>query len=323
MTLSTTALVNLNQAKSFLKVDTAASLHIAAEYVGTGTGTEDDFTLDHTPVEGTLKLYVNNTLKVETTDFTLTVAAIKFGAGDIPTNGQIVTASYDYAASSNTFESYDDDILERLIEAATKKAQDYTGRQFINATLTEYHQGDGTDILRLYRRPINSVTTVAYKQEDAFTGDGSTLVFALSETPKASSYTVYINGTLKTETTDYAISGTTLTFVVAPADDADIVIHYEVSLSHDDFIERINVGRLKGSWNNSYIYEIVYSAGYGSDRDTVQPLLPDAVTAVLMIIANLYNNRLGLSQESVSGIGSVTYDEIPELAKKLLWPLKV
>lgn len=327
MTLSNTALVTVNQAKAFIKIDAAASLHIDAEYVGAGTGSEDDFTLDHAPNEGTLKLYVDNVLQVETTNFTLTGAAVKFVTGSIPGNGKIVTASYDYAASSNTFESYDDDILVQLIEAATKKAEDFTERKFVNATITEKHIGDGLKTLCLYRRPVNSVTSVSYEVTERFTGDGSEQDFTLAGTPEGSTLNVYVDGVLKASPADYSLSGQVVTFVTAPADEAKIITRYNVALDLvTDYTESLAIGRLLGLWLKNYTYQVIYSAGYGADRDTVQPLIPDAVTAVLIAVANWYNNRLGLRSESAAGIGSVDYGdpgELPAASKKLLQSLRV
>jgi hypothetical protein len=325
MTLANTALVTLNQAKAFLKIDPAVSLHIDAEYVGVGDNNATVFTLDHAPLTGTYKVWTNTAgtpaLKVETTDYSISSTTLTFVVK--PAAGVIITASYDYAAATDTFESYDDDILERLIEAATKKAEDYCGRRFINVAETEQHTGDGTKILRLYRRPINSITSVVYKKVDAFTGDGSTLVYTLSES--GTLHAVYVAGTLKTVTTHYAVSGTTLTFTGgnAPADDAEVVVRYSVTVTHIDYEEFLSIGRLKGTWYKDYIYEVVYSAGYGADRATVQPLIPDAVMGVLVILANLYNNRVGVESEFYPGNGSTSYTPIPELAKQHLHSLKV
>ncbi len=96
MTLSNTALVTLAQTKNFIRMDAASSLHIDAEYVGEGDGAETHFTLDHTPIEGSLKLYLNNVLLTETTHYTISGAALTFVV--YPPNGQAITASYDYAA---------------------------------------------------------------------------------------------------------------------------------------------------------------------------------------------------------------------------------
>ena len=141
MTLATTALITLPQAKNHLKLDAAASLHIDAEYVGVGDGSDTTFDLDHTPVTGSLKLYLNNVLLTETTHFSIVAAAITFVV--YPPTGQAITASYDYAASDDTFESYDDELLETLINAATKKCEDYCRRAFIQRAITEYRVGDG------------------------------------------------------------------------------------------------------------------------------------------------------------------------------------
>lgn len=57
---------------------------------------------------------------------------------------------------------------------------------------------------------------------ESFSGDGTTAAFTLSHSP-ATIFTVTINGTA---TTAYTVSGTTLTFDTAPADDAVIYVSY-------------------------------------------------------------------------------------------------
>ena len=61
---------------------------------------------------------------------------------------------------------------------------------------------------------------------DAYTGTGSQTAFlALSYIPAAtSSIAVFVDGVYKTPTTDYTVSGDTLTFVSAPALNAKIVV---------------------------------------------------------------------------------------------------
>lgn len=158
MSLSSTALVDLIQAKNYLRVNAAASLHISAEFVGVGVDTTVEFTLDHIPIEGSLKLYVNNVLQVENTNFAISGLTITFVVA--PTVGHGITANYDYAAGDDTFESYDDDMLETLIEAATKKAEDCTGRYFVQREVVETRYGNGVQMMKLYRQPITEITTV-------------------------------------------------------------------------------------------------------------------------------------------------------------------
>jgi len=163
MALSATALIDLTQAKNYLRVDTASSLHVDAEYVGVGTeGGEDEFPLigNKVPISGSLKLYVENVLQDEDTNFSIASYTITFKAGSVPGDGDIITASYDYTATVDTFESYDDLLIEDLIEAATKKAEDYVGRAFVQREITETHIGDNKQVLRLYKRPVVDVDTI-------------------------------------------------------------------------------------------------------------------------------------------------------------------
>jgi len=265
MALNDIALVTLLQAKNHLRIDAAASLRVDAEFVGVGTGAEDEFSLDNTPVEGSLILKVNDVLQVEDTDFTISADAITFTTA--PTLNHGITASYDYAADADTFESYDDELLENLINAATKKAEDYTGRAFIERTVTETHIGNGTTILKLYKMPIVAAEAIAI-----------------------------------------TVDGVELT----------------------TWSERLSIGRLYhlAVWDEYAEIVVTYTAGYAATRAATQALVPDAVAAVLMMVAYLYENRTDLVHgESVAGLGSVTY-ELPLYTEKsganlLLAPLRV
>jgi hypothetical protein len=67
--------------------------------------------------------------------------------------------------------------------------------------------------------------TLSYSKA-TFTGDNSTVNFTISSGRAVDDVLVYVNGFLLTPTTDYTISGTTLTFVTAPATSAEIVVRY-------------------------------------------------------------------------------------------------
>lgn len=294
-------------------------VHLHQELVGTGGSGVTEFTLDETPIEGSLKLYVDEDLQVDPTDYEISGVTITFVTA--PHNKDIITAIYNHlvGSSETTFESYDDELLEGLIEAATKKAEDYTGRAFIQRTITEQHPGDGVAILKLYKQPIANVTSVRrYHYERAGTGDGETKAFTLDNTPITGTVVVYKNGVLQTVTTDYIISEVTITFLVAPGDEARITANYSTEIG--DFIERTNIGRLyrESLWTQDYIYNIAYTAGYAATRAATQALVPNAVSAVLLILANLFENRVDrLKNENIAGVGSVTYD-IPSRAEELL-----
>ncbi len=320
MALSDTALVTLPEAKNYMRKDAAAALHIDAEYVGVGDGAETHFSLDHTPVTGSLKLYLNNSLLSETTHFTISGANITFVV--YPPAGQAITASYDYAASDDTFEAWDDTLIEHLIHAATKKCEDYCGKAFIQRAITDSINGNGTNTLRLPKAPVVSVTSVSYKKVVTATGDGSTQAFNLGYIPRAGTLTVYVDGVDKTSPADYLLSGQTVSFTTAPALDAEIVFRFEVKLTlGTSYTEKLHLGRLSGSWLQDYEYVVIYTAGYGATRAAAQAAVPEAVLAVLAAVAWWYENRLGLKSESVTGIGSADYGdpgELPPLSLKYL-----
>jgi len=322
MSLSATALVTLIEAKEYLRMDAAEDLQIFAEYVGEGDGLDTTFSLDNTPIDGSLRLYVNNVLQTETTHYSISGANITFVTA--PTNLHPITASYDKGASSDTFEEYVDEELEALIEAATKIAEDRSDRAFIQRSVTESHLGDGGEYLSLYKEPVESITSVVREvSEIVGTGDGSTVDFDLDETPTSLSVKVYVDGSLQTLTTDYTISGATITFVSAPSDGAVITATYtHTILWISEYTAQLSKGRLYGTWAKNTIYEVVYTAGEASTRAATQALVPDAVLAVLLIIADLYDNR-GDTVDSIniSGVGSTSY-KLPSRADKILNSLR-
>ena len=68
-------------------------------------------------------------------------------------------------------------------------------------------------------------TTLSYSSGTA-TGDNSTTAFTISSGRSVQDVLVFVNGFMLTPTTDYTISGTTLTFTTAPATSAEICYRY-------------------------------------------------------------------------------------------------
>jgi len=68
-------------------------------------------------------------------------------------------------------------------------------------------------------------TTLTYGQATA-TGDGSTTTLTINSGRSVSDVLLDVNGIAMTPTTDYTISGTTLTFITAPAASAEITVRY-------------------------------------------------------------------------------------------------
>ena len=67
--------------------------------------------------------------------------------------------------------------------------------------------------------------TLSYTK-GTFTGDNITTDFTIDSGRAVDDILVYVNGFLLTPTDDYTISGTTLSFVTAPATSAEIVVRY-------------------------------------------------------------------------------------------------
>ena len=63
-------------------------------------------------------------------------------------------------------------------------------------------------------------------KKDSFTGDGSTTTLTINSGRSVRDVVVDVNGVIMTPTTDYTISGTTLTFATAPAASAELTVRY-------------------------------------------------------------------------------------------------
>src|SRR6056300_1869895 len=72
---------------------------------------------------------------------------------------------------------------------------------------------------------VNVVEEYISGKDQTFSGDGSDTTFTLSDTGReADQIAVFIDRNRQTATTDYTVSGTTLTFVRAPHNNAEIFV---------------------------------------------------------------------------------------------------
>ena len=80
-----------------------------------------------------------------------------------------------------------------------------------------------TEIKKVQKSYLNPTLTYA---SGTATGDGSTVAFSINSGRTVEDVVITVNGFHLTPTTDYTISGTTLTFVTAPGSSAEITFRY-------------------------------------------------------------------------------------------------
>ena len=143
-------------------------------------------------------------------------------AYNLSSNGTAITFTAAPGASDTVFIIF----LGVALEVATFGTGSITG-------LTELaEQAADDDLLLVYDTSTTSLkkiqksniaTTLTYNTRTA-TGDGSTTGFTVTSGATVDDVIVTENGVLQAPTTDYTISGTTLTFGTAPASGVAIVI---------------------------------------------------------------------------------------------------
>ena len=143
-------------------------------------------------------------------------------AYNLTSNGTAITFTAAPGASDTVFIIF----LGVALEVATIGTGVITGR----TELAEVAADD--DLLLIYDTSTTSLkkiqksniaTTLTYNTRTA-TGDGSTTGFTVTSGATVDDVLVTENGVLQAPTTDYTISGTTLTFGTAPASGVAIVI---------------------------------------------------------------------------------------------------
>ena len=143
-------------------------------------------------------------------------------AYNLATNGTQITFTAAPASGDTVFVIF----LGVALEVAT------VGSGVITSRTELAEQAADDDLLLIYDTSTTSLkkiqksniaTTLSYNTRTA-TGDGSTVAFTVTSGATVDDVLVTENGVLQEPTTDYTISGTTLTFGTAPASGVNIVI---------------------------------------------------------------------------------------------------
>jgi hypothetical protein len=143
-------------------------------------------------------------------------------AYNLATNGTQITFTAAPGASDTVFIIF----LGVALEVATVGTGAITGRtelaeQAADDDLFLVYDTSTTSLKKIQKS--NIATTLSYNTRTA-TGDGSTTGFTVTSGATVDDVLVTENGVLQAPTTDYTITGTTLTFGTAPASGVNIVI---------------------------------------------------------------------------------------------------
>ena len=145
------------------------------------------------------------------------------GTGAI--TGQTATTA---SAAADLFLTYDAsaDALRKITNTNLTKTLDISGQ----TELAE--QAADNDVLLLFDTTASAIKKIQVsnvspsKSSGTATGDGSTTGFTINSGRAVADVLTIVNGVVLVPTTDYTISGTTLTFATAPAASAEIQFRY-------------------------------------------------------------------------------------------------
>tara|TARA_B100000035_G_C20763532_1_gene449372 strand:- start:24 stop:665 length:642 start_codon:yes stop_codon:yes gene_type:complete len=187
---------------------------IAAKDTFTGDGSTTTFDITNAAASANdLMVFVDNVRQEPGAGKSYTLAA--------DGSGLLKRVTFD-AAPDASAEIYV--INPHLAPEAVASAQNLEGRAFTNQTELNAVAADD-DVLLIYDTSASTVkkiqksniaTTLSYVTRN-YTGDNSDTTFTVTSGTAVDNVLVFENGVLQKPTTDYTISGTTLTFTTAPA----------------------------------------------------------------------------------------------------------
>ena len=134
---------------------------------------------------------------------------------------------------------------------------------------------------------------------DTFDGDGSDTTFTLSNSASTNTVFVSLNGVVQVPTTDFSVSGTTLTFTTAPASGDKISVQTFTSITHLDKIQDADADTK---------IEVERTADDDTVRITVAGTDRITVTSTATTISGLAYNV-----QNISGPGAISLTETATL----------
>jgi len=205
---------------------------------------------------GTIAVSGQSSLIANQTNTTLTFVAgnnvtltTNTGSGSITISATGGSGGSTGNAAGNAFISGRDNFVGDGTETSFTLSQDGSANSVLVLVegLVQFHSEDYTVVgtaLTFATAPANNEAIevlhisgastyhfMQYGAIDTFTGNGSVTDYTLSVAANTSTATVYLDGLLQAPTTDFTISGTTLSFTTAPLDGEIVLVYHTESIS--------------------------------------------------------------------------------------------
>src|SRR5215471_1680589 len=184
---------------------------------GTLNGTNTTFTLSATPATNSLLLFMDGVEQEPGTDYTLSGATITYTVAPLSTDWHL--AYYDTA--SGTGGGAVSSVFGRT-GAVVAVTGDYTAAEVTNAVDSTGSYANPSFITSLAWSKITGAPSYTTETPSG-TMNGTNTSFTLTNTPISGSLTLFLNGVEQVPTTDFTISGTTITYAVPPRS-ADLMV---------------------------------------------------------------------------------------------------
>ena len=169
-----------------------------------GSGTTA-FTLSRVPINpsSTVIAFVNGVFQKYTTNFAISGSTITFTSA--PATSAVIVVVHLSTTNEVNLGTVSDDAIS-----------------------TAKIQGNAVTTAKIQDNAVTNAKAQFTYSSSYFTGDGSTTAFTITDGHTVNSILVTENGVLQKPTTDYGVSGTTLTFTTAPSNTVQIGVRYLV-----------------------------------------------------------------------------------------------
>lgn len=198
-----------------------------------GNGSNTIFTLSVSTSTDKTFVYLNGVLQTPTTDYSVTGTTLTFVAAP-PSDNVIEVRSFDIPSVADltvTSDNFTGNGSNTQFTLTTSQSSNETSLVFLNGVAqvptADYSITGSTLTFTAAPAAATNIQVTSYTAEDivttTYTGNGSNTQFTLGTTSTTTKTVVSLNGVTQTPTADYSVSGATLVFSVAPANNDKII----------------------------------------------------------------------------------------------------